>query len=412
MITPKDRLLLRELAKQYAEIAAQPINAERRKRGQDNNSLRPARPLVWVEEIPWHEMDIDGQLLLHCESEMAREMERHFRRTLYRWRYIQSDMVVEDAYYVEKYCHVTGLGVEVREDTRAVDDDNNIISHCYEDVLETPEQVDALRLPVVTADPALDEAKLAEAREVLDGILPVKPRGHGLYHAPWDVITRLRGVEPILIDMMDRPEHLHAIRKKFMEAGLSQYEQMERLGLLGYDVSQLHCTPPYADELPAPDYDGGGVRLKDIWFRGMAQMFSTVSPAMHKEFDLDYMRPVMDKCGLSYYGCCEPLDNKLDLLFEIPNIRKLGVSPWASVEYCAERMGGNYVFARKPNPAFVAGSFDAETVRRETVETVEACLKYGCPYELVLKDISTVSYKPQNLIDWVNTVQETVDGYY
>jgi hypothetical protein len=35
-----------------------------------------------------------------------------------------------------------------------------------------------------------------------------------------------------------------------------------------------------------------------------------------------------------------------------------------------------------------------------------------CPYEFVLKDISTVGGKPQNLIDWVKTVTETIDRYY
>jgi len=412
MFTLTDKTILRELAKQYAEIAAQDVNAERKARGQSNNSLRPERPLVWVDEIPWHEMDIDGFLTLHCESDEARKMERHFRQTLYRWKYMQADMVVDNAYYIYKAFEDSGIGVEVMEQTRATDAQSHIVSHHFNDILETEEQVEALCLPVITARPDLDEKRVTEVYDVIGDILPVKLCGHGMYHAPWDAISMLRGVDPILIDIIDNPEHLHNIRRKFMEAGLSQYEQMEAQGLLDFNIPSLHCTPPYVDELPFHDYDGGTVALRDTWFRGMAQPFSTVSPTMWKEFELDYMRPLMDKCGLVYYGCCEPLDNLLDMLIDVPNMRKIGISPWADESVCAPKLGGKYVYARKLNPAHVATGFDADIVRAETKATIELCLKYGCPYEFVLKDISTVSYKPQNLIAWVRTVMDTIDEYY
>jgi len=412
MFSSTDKTILRELAKQYAEIAAHDTNIKRKARGQSNNSLRPTRPLVWMDEIPWHEMDIDGFLILQCIGDEARKMERHFRQTLYRWKYMQADMIVDDAYYIDKAFDNTGIGIEIREQTRSTDTHNHIISHLYEDILETDEQVEALRLPIITAQPKLDKIRVDEASEVLGDILPVKLRGHGIYHAPWDTISMLRGVEPILIDMIDNPEHLHNIRRKFMEIGLSQHEQMEAQGLLDFNIPSLHCTPPYADELPSSGYDGANVGLRDVWFRGMAQSFSTVSPAMWKEFDIDYMRPLSDKCGLVYYGCCEPLDNILDMLMDIPNMRKLGISPWADENKCAETLGAKYVYARKPNPAFVATNFDADIVHQETKTTIELCLKYGCPYEFVLKDISTVSYKPQNLISWVTTVMSTIDEYY
>jgi hypothetical protein len=60
----------------------------------------------------------------------------------------------------------------------------------------------------------------------------------------------------------------------------------------------------------------------------------------------------------------------------------------------------------------VAGSFDAEAVRAETVGTIEACMRNGCPYEFVLKDISTVGYKPGNLIEWAKVVEGAIDEYY
>jgi hypothetical protein len=143
----------------------------------------------------------------------------------------------------------------------------------------------------------------------------------------------------------------------------------------------------------------------------MAQLFSAASPAMQDEFDLQYMRPFMTQCGLSYYGCCEPLDRFIPYLKKVHNMRKIGVSPWANVRSCAEQIGSSYVLARKPNPANVA-RFDKDTVAKEIEETVQAALEHKSPYEFVLKDISTVNYKPQNLVDWTKTIKEVIDRYY
>ena len=60
----------------------------------------------------------------------------------------------------------------------------------------------------------------------------------------------------------------------------------------------------------------------------------------------------------------------------------------------------------KPNPASVAVKTDPDEIRKDIKETVEI-LKYGCPYEFVLKDISTVSYRPENLIVWERTVRKS-----
>lgn len=408
----RDKEIIRDLARRQMEIAVDDQNDERKKRIIDMHDLKSVRPPVWIDEIPWHEMDIDGELILHCESDDARRIEANFRRTLFRWKYFQADMVVEDTFYVSKSFESTSTGISIKEDIISTDANNPIVSHRYADQLDTEEQVDALKIPVITAHPEKDAIRLAEAMDLFSGIMPVKLRGHGIYYAPWDEISMLRGVEACLIDMLERPALIHKTIGKFTDIGLAKYTQMESLGLLDYNISSLHCTPPFTNDLPARDYQGGTVRLKDIWFRGMAQMFSSASPAMHEEFDLQYMRILMDKCGLSYYGCCEPLDKIIPYLKKIPNMRKIGVSPWSNVRSCAEQIGSDYVMARKPNPAAVAGSLDRDYIRKEITETIEACLDNKCPYEFVLKDISTVGHNPQNLINWTATVMETIDRYY
>ena len=236
--------------------------------------------------------------------------------------------------------------------------------------------------------------------------MPVKLTGHPYaYFMPWDEIIRFRGMEPILFDFYDRPEHLHAIMQKLCGAMEKKMAFLEERDLVDNDPAELHCTPGRISGL-------GERGWKATWFRGAAQGFSTVSPAMHEEFELNYILPIAEKFAYTYYGCCEPLDNKMGILKKISNLRKVGVSPWASVERMAEQLGGDYVFSRKPNPAYVASRTDPETIRWETEETVKACLKYGCPCDITLKDISTVSHRPENLILWTKTVSQVLDHYY
>jgi hypothetical protein len=202
--------------------------------------------------------------------------------------------------------------------------------------------------------------------------------------------------------------------KAFTDASISEYEQFERLGLLEFRNPYLHCTPEFSDCTPAADYVAGDApRLKDVWFRSMAQMFSEISPEMHEEFDIQYGKQLADRCALTYYGCCEPLHDRIPMLKKnFKNLRKIGVTPWADEERSAEQIGRDYVYARKSNPAFVAIKADKDVIRAETAGTVDICMKYGCPYEFVLKDISTVSYRPENLTIWSNTVKEVLDNHY
>ena len=410
MLSLKEKQTLRELAKRYAEISALPIQNERITRARDINDLKPCRPVVWVDEIPWHEMDIDDKLKLTTEDEFARQMEQFFREKLYRWEYIQADTVLEPFFPIYKSYEAGSMGIEVQEQQLSTDTRNHIVSHSYIDQLDTMEKVEALKEPRVTADSAMDTQRFEWASDVLDGILPVKLKGHYYYHAPWDQIPRYRGVMPVLMDLTDNPELLHATVKKLSDFGLSIMKQMEALKLVDSEVTSLHCTPGYVSGLAPKE---GNPKLKNMWFRTMAQMFTDISPAMHEEFDILYSKPLAEECGLTYYGCCEALDNKIELIKKhYPNLRKIGVPTKANPEVCAEQIRGDYVYAHKPNPAFVAGTFEPDTVRKEIARVIETCQKNGCAFEFVLKDISTVSYKPQNLIDWVQTVMGTVDGYY
>ncbi len=110
---------------------------------------------------------------------------------------------------------------------------------------------------------------------------------------------------------------------------------------------------------------------------GLAQVFSTVSPKMFKEFEVDYTSRICERFGLVYYGCCDPLDNKMNEVRLIPNVRKISMSPWVNQEKGAENIGTEFVFSRKPNPALLATkSFNSEQIYEDLLKTIKICKKY------------------------------------
>ena len=144
----------------------------------------------------------------------------------------------------------------------------------------------------------------------------------------------------------------------------------------------------------------------------MAQIFASVSKSMHEEFDIEYMKKVMEPFGLVYYGCCEPLDKKIDIVEKLPHLRKIGVTPWADVDAATEIIGKKYVVANKPNPASVAsGVLDEDALRKEIGRTIAACKRNGCSCDIVLKDISSASYRLENLVRWEQIAMEMVNNW-
>ena len=57
-----DKTILRKLAEQVAAVAAKPIHRQKAELWRRLNDRDSVRPMVWINEIPWHEMDVDGEL--------------------------------------------------------------------------------------------------------------------------------------------------------------------------------------------------------------------------------------------------------------------------------------------------------------------------------------------------------------
>lgn len=407
----KDKEVLRELANRYAEIANLDVQKERIKRYKKTVGLELVRPPVLIFEVPWGEFD--DEFLVNVCSPEYRGIEGTMRKSIYQWEHFQVDHVINPVYKVGKASQNTGIGLQAHDTSLQGDTGTHICAHEYEDILATEEDLEKLQIPTITYDHETTEKRLAAAKEVFDGIMPVELCGAPVQYNIWDVISRFRGVDTILMDLVMRPEFMHQTAQKFMDIAEAMFSQMEEQDLLDPDQLYLHATVAKTDELPADDFDGK-VRRKDIWGRCAAQIFGSVSPEMHDEFDLAYNEKLFGECGLVYYGCCEPMDNKIDILRKrFKTLRKVSITPWADPFKAAENMGSDLVMAAKPNPANVGfEKFNPEVVEKEMTDYLEACKQNGTPCEFVLKDISTVANQPENLTKWAEVAMATVDKYF
>lgn len=408
-----DKETLRGLAVRYAEIAHLDIQRQRLERYRQTNALQNVRPVVLIDEVPWGEIN-DEALTNVCAPELA-WLETGLRRVLYQWDHFQVDLVAPPVFRVGKHMRqVRDIGIQVQDQQIKGNTGAYIAAHSYTDLLSTEEDLAKLRETELVYDQAATQATLAVAEEVFAGIMDVKLVGcPGLQYNIWDRIATLRGVENLLSDLAMRPDFMHATVRRFMQIAQSEFKQIEEQGMLDSNPVLLHCTPACTRPLEASD-SGIHVSAKDAWGRCAAQIFGSVSPQMHDEFDLAYNEILFKDCGRVYYGCCEPMDGKIDILRKrFKNLRKISITPWADPWRAAENIGGDFVLAAKPNPCFVAmHRFNPEPVVQEITSYCEACKQHGVTLEFVLKDISTIANDPGNLTRWAETVQSVIDKYY
>jgi len=408
-MTQHDRERIRRLAAEVAAIAALPVQEEKKRLWKRLNALRPERPMVMIDQVCWNEMNVDNELTLQCEDRDARYWEWRLLETLYRWRHFPVDMVVESVVRVPMAVTHTGFGIQVEEEIRSLDPTSSVVSHAYQNQFQTEKDIEKIQTPMARHDEAETARRLEVAHHLFDGLLEVVPWGWEPYFSVWDPLSMWMSVGEALTALVDRPDFVLEIVHRMVRGYMALLDQMEQNGWLCGPQPWIHCTGGFTDELPAPGYDPARPRARDIWTFGLAQMLATVSPSMFEEFEIRPCLPFFERFGLVYYGCCDPLHDKIEQVSLIPNVRKISVSPWADEEIAARKIGPRWVYSRKPNPALLAGpSFSEEAVRDHLQRSVEIARRYGCPIELILKDISTVAYQPQRLWRWAEIAMSVV----
>lgn len=411
-ILAQDRETLRTLASRYMAHALSDKNNEKRELWRALNNLGMKKPMIAIDQMPWNELDVDGLLVCTVQNPYFRHVEWNLRMEIYKWERCPADMVLNPYILLPRPISNTGYGVAYQIHTLSIDDKSAVRAMTFDNVFEEMEDVEKIKTPIMGIDRNAEADVIATAKDIFAGIAPVKMQGITLHVGVWDFITQWMGVENCYIELMDRPELMHAIMERLTTTTIAQIEQINELGLYDVNTNMCHCSYTFDDTLPQKDCDLDNPTSKNGWAFGLAQLFSSVSPAITAEFEVPYMQRIFPYFGAVYYGCCDRLDDRLDIVDRMPGIRKISCSPWSNRENFAANLPKKYIMSNKPNPAILAeASFDEEAARADIRRTIKAAKAHDLGLELILKDISTVKYQPERLWRWSEiAVEETVNS--
>ena len=407
--TNGDVAILRDLAQRYAEACSRDVYDERRELWRKHNSLVKTRPLIYARWLAaWPEAQ---EAQLQCEDPFFRGHETFLRQMLFQDT-IGDDYIIEP--WIAQRASFVGpaegaWGVKVGR----IPSPEPGGAWKYDPPLKAPEDLARLVEPHHVIDEEAterDASRLQDAvGDVIEVIVDRSPVQQACRPDLSTDLAYLRGLGQVMWDMADDPAWLHELLTFMRDGILAIHDEADAAGHWTLANHQNQAMS-YAQELPDPQANGGPVKRDQLWAFSAAQEFALVSPAMHDEFMLRYQAPITEHFGLVAYGCCEDLTHKIDMLRQLPNLRRIAIAPVADVAKCAEQIQDEYVFSWRPNPAeMVCCGFDPGHVRKVVREAMEA--SQGCHVDITLKDVQTVEHDTGRIVEWTKIVREVADAY-
>ena len=398
----RDTAILRDLAARYAEACADPKQDEKRALWREHNSLNRTRPMVVCAFVCAVPELIDP--ILECEDPLFRTHER-FLRMMLLWETTGDDFVIEPWITVGATRRGGGWGMS----SQRIPSPDPRGAWRWDPAMKDLADFEKLRTPIHQIDEEATARNVSRLRDAIGDILPINvnraPGGHNFAAT----LSNLRGLEQIMWDMADNPEWLHKILAFMRDAVLGMYDEAEKQG---HWTPGDHCRlpVPYVPGLATPQANGGSVSCKQLVAFFHAQEYAQVSPRMHDEFMLQYQMPLMEKFGLTHYGCCEDLTHKIDILRQVPNLRRIAAVPWADVGSFAEQVGEEYIISWQPNPADMGCcGLEPDHIRAVVRDAMDRMR--GCHVDIVWKDVQTVEGDRERLRRWVEIVRDVTESY-
>jgi len=399
-----DRDILRDLAKRYVDVCASPDQKVRRDLWRRHNSLKATRPLIYVRAFAWAEMP-ESRLL--CEDAFFHPYENFLRYQLL-WDTFRDDSIFEPWVTVPAVYRCEGWGVPVRRRYSGAGGEG---SYKIDYAIKQLEDLDRLCPPRHDIDEPRTAERLARVKDAIGDIITVNlDRGPAWRMWTGDIsgdLGLLRGIEHFMVDMIDHPEWLHRLARFMSDGILRAHREADAAGDWSHAAHQNQAMP-YAEELPDPAANTPAPQER-LWGYMASQEFTAVSPAMHEEFLLRYQLPILKRFGLTAYGCCEDLTRKIGMLRQIPNLRRIAVSPFADAAACAAEIGRDYVLSYRPSPTDMVGyGFDLGRIRGILRRDLAACHRHGCHTDITLKDVETVQGDPTRVGRWVEATRGVI----
>jgi len=408
---PQDVARLRALAEQMRECAADPANERHKRLWTAVNDRHMIVPTVIARDYPAYLIDYKDELRLLCEDPLLRGAEWQLLTALYEWRHMRGHRVVEDVIYCPVVYSDRRYGIQQSHHYKPPYTD----SVHFERQIDNEDDIQKILDAEITCNESETLRKLSRLQEVFDGLLRVKLQGVDHFDfRPWDDLMMWMGIEEGMYDLAVRPEFMHKAVQRYVDVSVQRARRCEALGILSSNNRNSLIAAAgygYTDHLPPPTESGIGAKLADVWGDGRDQIFTSVSPAMTKEFAFEPAKPWYDLFGLNCYGCCEDLGRKVAESQTMPRLRKLSVSPFADLETAMEAMGGEVVVSFKPDPSHLAVTpWRKDRMRTELETACRLARKYGCHMEILMKTLITLDNDPSRLWEWCDLATNIAEG--
>jgi hypothetical protein len=426
-LTEKEKIRIRDLAKRWMEIAGEPVMEERKRLWQAVNDLKMERPVILIETSC-----IDGFLTpddLVCENPFFREVEQQMVRWIRQFEEVGDDIILEPYFRMGWQIDESSYGVDVEMKPGLDGAGETSLGYTFNFPIQEPEDFPKLKTRNISVDRPKTERYRAALEDAFGDTLPVKvgnidplspfegdPEWVGMFFfsLTWQIF-RFIGNDNLLYWVYDEPDMIHRLMEYMTDDRLRMFNYLEEQKLIVPNTDNQMAGPRhygYVSELPAPDKaetEGSGkgsgqTSLKDCWGWPESQESVNISPEMFKEFVLPYYARLAKEFGLVYYGCCEPVDDRIDYIKEaMPNLRAVSISGWADFELMAEKLGREIVYSRKPTPAYLSGARpDWELAEQDMKKTYEATKKNGSNVQLLIRDLYTINGERPRLKKWVD----------
>lgn len=411
-ISKEEQEYLRTLAGRVRELSELPVQEERKQLWKDHLSLKETRPVIFIDpEGAWYE--IIPHTSLRCQNDLARVWEMRLRKEIFWQEHIGDDRVCRDEFSWQDIVTFSDFGLREKKIGAGGGRAYKVVP-----VIEDYERdLPKLHYREVMYDREASVRVAELCHDTFDGILTVKRDNAYWYSAGLSVdAISLRGFDNFLYDFYDYPEELKALMAFLRDDWLHMLAVLEENSLLTLNNGgEFMGTGGYGwcDDLPAKDFDPSRVRPIDMWGYGESQETVSTSPAFFDEFILTYQLPILEKFGLNSYGCCEPLDTRIDLLMKkVPRLRKVVVSPWSDLRFMSEKLKRDYALCWKVNPARIATpEIEEDVIRKELRDGFEITKKYGCTVEVLNRDIQTLGWNPENAARWARIAMDEALRY-
>jgi hypothetical protein len=428
VFSAKDKYVLRELAKRYREIAEDPVMEKRKILWRDLHDLKPQRPMILFETFSLLSYLSDYEF--RCEDPIARATETRMIYTIRQFDQLDDDIVVEPYFRLGwKGLNFNSTGTDFG-DIKIVEDKAQSGGFAFKSrfPVATPEDIDRMTPRTFKADKDRVFGAQAALTDAFGDILPVfvgnydnffnsdlgnQPfTGNFFVGITWDVF-KLIGAEKMMLWPYDEPDALRKLLRFLIDDKKRFFSYLQDEGLICSNTDNQFAGPSsygYVSCLPA-NKKPGDVTLKDVWGWADSQETQMFSPAMFDEWYLPAIAEVGNMFGLLYYGCCERVDQKLQVILKaLPMIRCISISGWTDVESAFEQMGSNYVASKKPFPAYVSTpNADWDAVIKDAELTAQAMKKNNTPVEVIYRDAYSEVVTVERVRKWIQIYKEKLE---